>query len=61
MVMFGPVLWHRGSKGLSAIGSVGNLQLAMATKCSRFIPGLFAFVSAKERRDDSLKPTALPA
>lgn len=35
--------------------------LTKATKCSRFMPGLFALVSAKDRRDDNLKPTAFPA
>ena len=32
-----------------------------ATKCRRFIPGLFAFVSANLSKEDSLNPTALPA
>lgn len=32
-----------------------------ATKCRRFIPGLFALVSANLSKEDSLNPTALPA
>lgn len=39
----------------------GSVPLTSATKWSRFMPGLLAFVSARESSEDSLKPTALPA
>lgn len=39
----------------------GSVLLTSATKWSRFMPGLLAFVSARERSEDSLKPKALPA
>lgn len=41
--------------------SAGVESLTRATKCSRFMPGLLDLVSARDRREDNLKPAAFPA
>lgn len=61
-----PNTWGKTpQRGLTLILSLSLSEFPLphtcATKCRRFIPGLFAFVSANLSKEDSLNPTALPA